>query len=182
LKGFAFVLLKPLASSNAYLYSLILETLGLHANIVAFRNFQSTFEQTSLHYLESETQPRYPVISRYLANKLLAGFIVEQKFNNAKSDKWVRNMRTEVIGPSNPAECQTGQIRYLAIQHQINYLIKLNESELPDYQTINGHRQCLDNLIHFSGSRIEAVREIGIWYGNNFLEYSIYQEKVMSDM
>jgi nucleoside diphosphate kinase len=173
MKGFAFVLIKPIANNNMDLFNLIVKELLNHSSIVALTKFQVTLEKAQEHYIEAKGMAHYAPITTYLADNQLIGFIVEQQCE-MKADNWVSSLRTNVIGPSNPTMCLDSHIRHLAIKYNVEFKITLSEAQLPEDQVINGNRTCTDNLLHCSGSRAEAVREIGVWYGTNSKEYKHY--------
>lgn len=105
------------------------------------------------HYRQIEGTPHFLPITRYLSGKRVELLIAE---GEGSPEEFVARMR-KLVGKSDPAECRRGQIRHLAVEYGLPYIIPMSPEN-------GSNNYCRDNLIHCSDSPENAVREVGIWF------------------
>ncbi len=136
------VLLKPDAVERGLTGEIIkrFEQRGL--KIVALKMLKPTRELVEKHYAPHKGKFFYQALVDYLCSGVVVAMVIE----GVKAVEAVRKM----VGPTDPLEAPMGTIRGDFSHVPMEYADTLSMS--------------LRNLVHASGSREEAEREIKIWF------------------
>jgi nucleoside diphosphate kinase len=151
-RPFAFMMIKPLGTKEP-VKSEVLGMVRQIADITVRKRVVVAKADIEDHYRDIRGTPHFSPITRYLTGKRVEILIAE---GDGNPDRFIAQMR-QLVGNSDPAKCHRGQIRHLAIEHNLRYIIPM--------RVVNGsNNYCRDNLIHCSDSPSNAVREVGIWF------------------
>ena len=171
LKNFALIIIKPMGIE--YIQEIIDRLLD-HGEIKNLQFLKSTKEQIVQHYSASEFDVKgkktsyYPALVSYMSKKDIRVFVLEGY--NDRAD-FIKNLRKDVIGPSDPEKTEEGQIRNIAkeLEYKKDVLVEgTGETSM-----------AIDNLIHCSDSIESALKEIKIWYNDRVAEK--YEKRYSQD-
>lgn len=165
IREFALIMIKPLgmhSKTNGRIKDILFRQGDVFYNQSVLTNEETMAE----HYLPSQfdksgkVNSYYPVIVRYMSEKEVEIFIIE---DNKSEDKrsFIDRLREDVIGNTKPSVAKEGTARRIAFDDNLPYI---QFPEINPSKIINGTDYCTDNLIHCSDSSENALREIKIWY------------------
>lgn len=145
----------------------IKDLLLTQGNLEYEANIKVPGDKLSQHY--DPTQPYFTPLSEYMVGQELKAFILEDKFQRNFGDfiDGIRNL----AGKRSPITSRQGQIRHLALEHNLAFLRV--------QPTAEGNQYCYDNLVHTSDSAESAIREINIWFSDStevLSRYSYYYD------
>jgi nucleoside-diphosphate kinase len=151
-KAFTFMMLKPLGLVEP-VKTQILDMITRESTVVIRQRKVAEPRLIKEHYKNVKDTPHFHPITSYMSEKRVDLIIVE---GEGPQDKFVERMRS-LVGKSDPLECKPGQIRHLAIEYNLSYVVSVDPVE-------GSNNYCRDNLIHCSDSPEAAKREVGIWF------------------
>lgn len=147
-------MLKPLATQEP-VRSRVVQMLRRQGDITAKEKTTVTQEQIEEHYQGIAGEPHFSPITRYLTGKEVEVIVLE---GDGEPGEFVGRVR-KLVGCSDPAQCQEGQIRHLAVEMGLPYTVPM--------EPVNGsNNYCRDNLVHCSDSPDAAAREVEIWFND----------------
>lgn len=151
-KASAFVMLKPLGQQEIVKPE-IFSMLKTIADIPIQRIVVISHKIIRQQYEDAENLPHFYPITSYLTNKKVEIMILE---GDGTHEKFISELKN-LVGKSDPAKCQEGQIRHLAIKHNLPYIVPIEPKN-------GSNNYCFDNLIHCSDSYQATQKEIKLWF------------------
>lgn len=168
LREFALIMLKPFGMHKKT-NGKIKDILFRQGNVLYNQDVTTSEEKMAEHYLPSQFDKNgnpnsyYPVIVRYMSEKEVEIFIIEDcKDTKSKDTKsFAARLKEDIIGNTKPDRAKEGTIRRIALEDNFPYI---QFPEIDSNKIIDGVNYCTDNLIHCSDSLESSLREIKIWY------------------
>jgi len=150
------ILLKPDAVQRSIVGRIISRFEDAGLKIVGTKMIWIDSNFSRKHYSEHVSKPFYKDLETFITESPVIAFVLEGPHAVEAARK--------IVGPTEPSKAQPGTIRGDFAQHSYEYASK--------------HGIAIKNLIHASGSKEEAKKEIGLWFSLKELHnYKTVHEK-----